>query len=538
MHMFKVLIVDDEELICELILRSIDWGGLGMTVIGVAYDGQSALNIVEKEKPQLIITDVRMPGMDGITLIQRVKDLQLESRFLVISGYQDFEFVRNAFKFGAIDYVLKPIDETDFTKTLLAIKNNYFKSKKDLHKADLFKMQIENSNIILQKQFFNDYVINKAITNNTLEDINLKYNLNFKEGAFVVLCIIYYDNFTDDNINHLFSAFKRLFNGICHKILFLDHEKSNNLIVLLNYSNEIVFKRLINLLEQMYSNFQSQNPFLFENTKIAIGKSVNDINFVNDSYVQANLINQYIILKNIPRINDYSNTETQTEKQNSTEEKISLEQKNQLKYMLELSDHTAIKDWMRKLFQDLVNKSVEPAQIYSLASSIVDVFYTLMAQNKQGFIKVFSMAKIKIPLMADFEKCKSIDELTILLGNFISDCFELCDSRSQRDGKIIETAKEYIEENYSNPICLEDVANIVYLNPTYFSVFFKNKTGINFSDYLINYRIEIALKLLKDVSLSISEISEKVGYKNTRYFSRLFKKVVGISPSVYRKYHV
>jgi two-component system response regulator YesN len=125
--MIKVVVADDEIRVCNLICNLVDWASFNMEIVGTAHDGHSAYELIQKEKPDLIITDIRMPGMDGLTLISRTKSICPEADIIIISGYRDFEYAQNAIRYGVNDYLLKPIKRDELENTLLNMKNAWEK---------------------------------------------------------------------------------------------------------------------------------------------------------------------------------------------------------------------------------------------------------------------------------------------------------------------------------------------------------------------------------------------------------------------------
>jgi len=205
-----------------------------------------------------------------------------------------------------------------------------------------------------------------------------------------------------------------------------------------------------------------------------------------------------------------------------------------LENMIAALNYNAFGNWLEEIFENFrKTKGIDPVVIYKSCEKIFDIVTNSLISVG---VKPEEAAAFRNQLTELIENARSLKELQDLIYRFIVNLLEtLMNEKHMQQIRPIRLAMDYISQNYAKTLGLEEVSEKVFLNPAYFSTIFKKETGLNFIDYLINCRLEAAREMLKNSSAPISEIAEKVGYTDTKYFSKLFSKVVGIKPSEYRK---
>lgn len=213
---------------------------------------------------------------------------------------------------------------------------------------------------------------------------------------------------------------------------------------------------------------------------------------------------------------------------------ITVEKEKQFICLIEIFDTNELTKWLKELFVSISDKrDINPCLVFEVCHEIVEMFFRTM-KKYDLFLEQEYISKNKVN--EDLDECNTLNELLDYLLKLVNESLSFYyNSKQSQNYRPVELVKSYISKHYSEQIGLVDAANLVYLNPAYFSDIFKKETGVNFSDYLLNYRIEIAKQLLKDIQYRANDVSEMVGYKDPKYFSKLFKKVVGISPAQYKK---
>ena len=182
--MLKAIIADDEKWICQMIAKIIDWDEIGIELVGQAEDGLEAFNLIKTFRPDIVITDIRMPGMDGIDLVKKTREMQLKCHFIVISGFRQFEYAHNAIKYGVDDYLLKPIKKAELTSILKKIRSEFDEMKAKKSEEKKIKNKLIYSAEILNKQFLNKLFLDNNENSYDLITINNEYQFGFQDGIF------------------------------------------------------------------------------------------------------------------------------------------------------------------------------------------------------------------------------------------------------------------------------------------------------------------------------------------------------------------
>lgn len=172
--MTRVIIADDEVRICKLIMKLVDWDKIGMNIVGTAHDGVETLEIIEREKPDIVITDIRMPGYDGLDMIEKAKIINKDLEFIIISGYSDFEYAKKAIGYGVKDYLLKPINQEELLNALLKVKEDIIRKKDYIHLENEYKSSLKNHGDIIRKPLLDNHMAagENNFENHVVEGVN------------------------------------------------------------------------------------------------------------------------------------------------------------------------------------------------------------------------------------------------------------------------------------------------------------------------------------------------------------------------------
>ena len=525
----KVLIADDEYLICELIKKMICWEELGLEFTGFAHNGQELLQKIQEHRPAIVITDISMPVMDGIELIRQTRYLNIPCRFIIVSGYKQFEYAHNALKYAVDDYILKPISETELNQALKKILEE-LRQHPVSGSEDLCAVHTEHPG----KSFFLKRIIWEIQDSSiTLEHVTEEYGIDFKPGLFRILCIkLDFDNQGADNPDHMGSLNKKLISmfhedlaDLCYQTLSCVED--NTICFGVNYPvmDDIRFQACLTEFYQKAYNLLD----MFAGLKITIGAGAaySEVSSFSRSYKDATDALYYRILAGCGQILFWEKT--------APVPHLSLEEKeaylHQFRKAVE-SVHFA--DFMATLNQ-LFFKPKHLFPLFDVISMMQDICQMLIHMDislEQGDL---SLDYLSTQIHYAIDNALSLEALKAAVAEPVSYIFENIHKAVQaQNARPVRTVLRYIEEHYADSIRLEDAALLVSLSPAYLSNIFKKETGENFVDYLNSYRIEHAKTKLKDSNLSVNEISYSVGFQDARYFSKLFKKYVGITPKDYR----
>jgi two-component system response regulator YesN len=532
----KAVIADDEIRVCKLIEKLIDWNELGIKIIGQVGNGIDAFNIIMSEKPDIVITDIRMPGLDGLELIKKVREANIKTSFVIISGYKQFEYAQNAVRYGVEDYLLKPINREELYNIAIKLRNRYIENNEKAEDEEKLKIQLSNSIEKLRKQFLVTLLNNyDKFSSMSLEQINKEYQFEFTEGCFQVITLKIDkkslenidDSYEELMLDKLLSLIKKSLKDSCKEIELIKWD--NRVICLLNYLQEDA-DTMISCYKRVFEKLQDYLEISeYFHMTMGIGSVAKNFNNIGQSISTALDCIKCRVLLGVDKIIDlskYSFTSI------NIHEIITSEKEKEFMHFIEGFDKDGLKEWIYDVFNKInIKLQLDPLLLFKACIRIVNIFLTTM--------KMLNMESEEITsdkILKKIDECKSPKEIQQYVFEFINEYLDIfIRSKKMQENKPIRLAKQYVIENYMNPISLEDVANIVHLNPVYFSVIFKKEVGINFVDFLINYRLEIAKKLLREDKYNVSQVAYMVGYKDAKYFSKLFAKIVGIKPSEYKK---
>jgi len=535
--MYKVLIADDEVKVCKLINNLIDWEQFGLEVVAMINDGVSALNFIKEERPDIVITDIRMPGYDGIELIRQAKEINPEINFIIVSGYRHFDYAHNAIKYGVEDYLLKPLKKSELINTLTKMVER--KEKVILgqsEKADM-KRRIHLDEKIVKQTFLDKLITDPSFPSNdiTREELNREYHCNFVEGLYQG--IIIKPDLTVENedeqaymllINKAKDITQKILGEYCHEVIITIAKVG--IVCLVNDSWDQIqgIRKHLKMIRNDITRMR--DVFLNVRVTIGIGEVVVNVKDIKATISGANsaILNRLIVGTG------HILTATNIRKETLTPyDIIDNNFRNKLLNYIETLNSEDVPPLIDEIKEKLIGYiNIDGDLILEVCREIYDVF--IYGMTKGYLSKKNSLNKEEYD--KHFHMCDSISEAFYKLTIEITTMIEQLDQdKKLADKKPIRIAKQYIKERYQLPITLEEVSSQVGFNSTYFSTLFKKETGQNFLEYLTDTRIQAAKLLLADTNRSVNQVSEEVGYIDTKHFTKLFKKSTGLTPSEYRK---
>jgi len=534
--MLKVIIADDEDRICQLIYKLVSWESLEMQVVGIAHNGIEALELIKTHTPDIVITDIRMPGYDGMELIGKAKELSHSIEFIIISGYQHFDYAQKAIKYGVMDYLLKPIKKEELIGTLTKLKDRYLERAQQLSNEEKMKLSLKNNMDKLRIGFFNSILFQrvKRIKDIQVEMINQEYQYEFQEGYFQIITVkldgidqSYYSNvkFLEEKVIHII---KRCLKEYCYDLeCFFE---LNLCYCILNYkadNKKSIRKQCKVLLDEI-----SLHKDIFENLEstIGLGTAEEDIQNIGDSLKTAICAYEQRVVLSANRVIEYDFVNTNK----LPDSKLFHDFNKEMNLALERLDKNAVITAIRNLREGIKDRpETSGHEILQMTKEVCNLFLFSMRNNKflaeenNTFFEDFSMG------VNDYG---SINQLFHYLTTTITASLDkIIEDKKNLDTKPIRDAKKYIQDNYTKPISLEEVSTKIGFNATYFSSLFKKDTGYTFLEYVSELRINKAKELLKETNTGIAVICEQVGYNDIKHFTKTFAKYTGLKPNEYRK---
>lgn len=536
--MYKVLIADDEKRICKLIRGLVDWDEKGLVVVGIVHNGQEALNIVKQDKPDIIITDIRMPELGGLELIREVKKANPEIDFIIISGYRQFEYARKALQYGAEDYLLKPIREKELNRVLdqIVLKKKDTKVKEEQHRH-LEQSAMEHTKIL--NQTFVQELISGTLSNDILSDqrlLNREYQYSFPYKSFVVAGIrmdVDSENTSLREIQEILK--KRVYAIVDNNLGDLEALKYTAAVV------EEVLYLVINFMPTEWETLRHAVRHVISDTQNIGSKSMPVHATVGMSTIadQTEKLPECVrqvhhaladrVVKGVDRIID---AQTGREDKN-VEDYISYSVQRQLLGCVESRNLQGVLDIIRNVRQELDDCEESSGR---LLRDIWKEIVELLLVGCKAFLGNKDAEDIRSNCVRVCEMYYKKEQLEHFVRNTAIDIFNrMSRDEEEKEKKPIQIARQYISLHYAESLTLETVSAYVDLNAAYFSSIFKKETGQSFSEFLTEVRMKKARELLCDRKRTVLEIADSVGYGDEKYFSRSFKKHVGLTPSEYRR---
>lgn len=495
--MIKVLIVDDEFYSREGLKKVICWNDFGCVVCGEAEDGQEAIELARNLKPDLIITDINMPAMNGIDMAKVILGETGNTKFIIITGYDDFQYARGAIKINAVDFILKPIEIDEFLEALKKAVN-------------IINNEKTSKLLSCEKQLLQIMRGQKPI-----EDIETF----FKREEFIKVILINNDSYTEleekkqEKTNFYISSFVKS---------WIEERAQNNAYVLEAHVHRIAII--------VKGSFEEETLDL-EGLNEEIEKLFKGSLSMSSTTKQADEIQTLYSVAKLLLEDSFYEGGGKVIREN--------------KHMLLSLDFSLVNEYIKEIISSIIynNRKVVEKSLGEL--------YTYMRNgkfNKNIILKVSlelivkiknELSSLSIPI-TELEKLefkrnyKYIQEIETVIYEFVTASIDLVrEYHGKLEDSSLEKAIKYINENYNRNISLRAVANHVYLNESYLSRSLKHRLGMGFSEYIRGLRMEKAIELLK-IGYSISRVAEEVGYSDYRQFSINFKKYTGYNPSSYR----
>ncbi len=532
--MLKLLLVDDEPIIRKGIRTSIDWDKYDIEIAGEASNGKDALAKAFELKPQIVITDIRMPVMDGLALASRLRNELPDTKVIILSGYEDFSYAKEALSLGVTEYLLKPVGAEELISIITKIQN-------DIINEQLKKDRNVSTNIVLNENFLQikSNFVNKLMKGefSSAEEIfdqagllNLDYS-GSHSLAFVIGIDDYYlltENMPDKDKELLkFSvvniAEELLLSSLPGLVCYSEFE---HLLGIINADsiNEAVVKNICSDIQHCIKKY------LKISISIGIGKTYANIIDISKSYSEA-----LTALKN--KIFLGKSNIIQYETQNSLKKAETVfypfnEEKEILNYLRALNLE-GINQALDNIFSRFNGGGATADSIKNICSRLIVI--TINCIEEMGI-------NLQDSLGTSFNPYSEVDKLDVLedLHNWMISFFKksmllLQENKTLKFKSIIKFVLQYIEENYQKDLSLTDIASMVYVTPNYLSRIFKEEMNINFVDWLNQLRIEKAKALLLETGLKTYEVADKVGYRDYKYFSYIFKKITGYTPKEFKE---
>ena len=535
--MRRVLIADDEPKVALLIKKLIRWQELGLELVATANDGISALAMIGELNPDIVITDIRMPGYDGIELIERAKQQKAEIDFIIISGYRHFDYAQKAIRFGVEDYLLKPLKAVEINQTLRKMVEKYEQRDQAKQREASYSARIESDEKRLHEQFMHALIDDASgWRETTLAQLNEDYRLALRADllqAFIVKADVHFDSLTA-NVRKLLmekcsAVIGEALQGKCHASVLLP--TGNGIYGVVNFA-ETQQKTLRRALVSVIDELQSQSV-LFDRIRVTVGvgRQSTDVSELPESLREATGAIANRLVYGPGRVIDRAGESDSTR---IVSRLFDAEVRRLLLKGVEILETDEVRELLSGLAASVAaTPEITGRALLALADEVVQTL--CFALKSQNAFDDWSAAQ-QSDFFQKLEMCNCVRDVFLLLDAHATKLVEhVLALRKSENSKPVREAQKFINANFSGAVTLESVSQRVGFNPTYFSQLFKKETGMNFLEYLTEVRITAAKRLLADARRSIADVAADVGYSDVKHFSRVFNRIAGIHPSQYRK---
>lgn len=501
--MYSILLVEDEKLELETLRDYVDWKKLGIGPVYTARNGKRAMECMEKYAPDIVITDVQMPVMNGIQFARQLIEEGYTSKIIFLTGYDDFEYIKAAFEVHAVDYLLKPFMVEDVEVCIEKVKK---------------QLEKEKINSWSKKYAFGQALqafLSGEITADTMRQY---YGALMERDASQIRIGIgaVYSRCSDDQINALRQRFSEIF--------YLYRWREILVFLLREYAApKDASTRILNFLQEkfrkkstlVYFEKQSEIEQLKERTNLLYG--LRDFVFYQKTGISLAVEKLTIDLKEI---------------ENKTDRHIQPVKIRELCSALGMGEHERAHEICRMCFEEVYGSS---------RSAAVREIYAVYLYLKEYLVEADSSLKLWMKEYhsvreEDILYVENCEELENWMESYIDKILSYFSKQKENPNyyAVVQT-KTYLREHYAENIDVEKLSRVVGLSPNYLRSLFKEMTGKTILEYSVELRMEKAAELLKNKSLRVKEVSAAVGYGNVSYFGTLFQKKYGVTPNEYRK---
>ena len=537
--MIKVFLVEDEAIVRRGIKNNIPWEREGFEFVGEASDGELAYPMIKRTRPDIVITDIKMPFMDGLELASLIKRTLPDTKIIILSGYNEFEYAKKAISIGVTDYQLKPISSEKLLETIKKVGDIVREEQEQKKLLEEYKKENQESIEQSKAKLFNAMVENTLSTAEIVEWGN-RLGMDMTASYYTVILLKVMSSSEENIYQESLVYCEEKVEEFLQKqeCIYYFKRWGEGWFLLVRSEDEEEFAKLIgglrDFLVGLIPDKEKENLHYFG----GIGNTVQRLRDVRQSFVSANRVfaarfftelNQVITEESLQAV-------SKTEKENEDLKDINISNMDRklLEDFLKVGEVEETGPFLDTYFEKIGLKT--NSSLIFRQYLMVDMFFCVsrflekLGDGSQEIINKFG----------DVEKIQARVHSTSQMGEYMKELFtealKLRDSVSQdKYSRLLDEAKEYVKKNYgNNELTLNMVASHVGISPSYFSTIFRQETGNSFTEYLTEIRMEKAKELLRCTNKRTGEISFDIGYRDSHYFSYIFKKTQGVTPKEYR----
>ena len=534
MELYKIMLVDDEEEVRESIIRKVPWEENGFTVVGSAENGEDALEKAELLEPDVVMTDIRMPYMDGLEMAERLRKLYPAVKIIIFSGFDEFEYAQQAIKLNVTEYILKPVNVEELTEILQRVKASLDQEIAEKRNVDSLRETFYHNLPVLRERFYLD-LLKGRVKAEDMDELMREYQIRMNRGgswAAGMIEIIMPENQNDTlTIHREHELIPLSVQRIVQETLesrflpvVIDDQGVLNLIVALEQNQDAA-----ELIDVCNAVCRSCKRILKLDVTIGIGSRIDQMQKLHLSWRQAR---EAVGYKNIVGAGSaiyIGDVEPSRKAVLYFDGKSESELLTAIKFGGREEISGAVKAIALKMDEAKVH--VRQYQMYLMG--IMNCLTRAIQQYELAPAEVFGRDADYFEILSGLNTTENVQQW--LAGVCIRMSEAMNRKRNTTTQNMIRQAKDFILEHYADPeLSVEKVCGHLHISPAYFSTIFRKETGQTYVAYLTDVRMEKAVEMLNHTEEKTYMIAAAVGYTEPNYFSYVFKKKFGVAPSRYR----
>ena len=538
----KILIVDDDSVARTNIKTLVDWAKYGFEISGEAANGANAVQLIENEAPDIVITDMSMPVMDGVALIEYVEHNHPGIKVIALSGYDDFDYVRQSMKRGAVDYLLKHTLTSDVLLGVLKTTGELIQRGRQEHaRKNLLEEQLTESRTVLRQSFIKQLVQGVISEKSEIEEkiASLNLELDTKNLAVVVAEIDDYhflqEKFSTKEINKLISSVADISTEILKdsgKALVI-HLEGSKFVVIFSFGNMrsdlYIYNHIITAVDRIKVSIKR---YLNITACFSLSRIFGDISEISKFYKEAEVALQDRFFKGKDRIiKESSQPAIQSEYFN-----LDINDEKDIITALKAVNRLKVNESLDSIFEKIIDKKVSYKSIQMICAELINIINRVARELGIDVKMVYSDEDIPYDEMKKFE---TVTEVQQWIRKVYEKLLELVEISRINPNYAEPTKKaiEFIQRNYARNISLNDAAEHIGINSSYLSRVFKEDCGKGFVEYLNHVRVEYAKQLIQRGGIKLKDVVKEVGFNNYTYFFKVFKDIINMTPLEYEEAH-
>ena len=535
MSEYSVLLADDEKFVCDMIQKKLNWQELGFCVAGYARNGIEALEMVEDLEPDVIMTDIKMPYMDGLTLCRKVKERFPGTKFIIFSGFDEFEYAKEAIKIEAEEYILKPIDSEELAAVFRRIREALDRDIDEKRNINELQEYYLKSLPVLQENFYVS-LLEGRLAEQTIKKYASDYQIRL-DGSFYVVAVLSIHYHSKNGKEMEVAPF--LLSVSVQKLV---EEQLGGLwtIKTLFYTGDIVVVAQLSKEEELRSFTDRLDDICRRAGRICrsgvtagIGTLCSRPVELPKSYSAAKNAISYALLYGRSRAINIEEIGLKSAEPNAAS---SGEPIVPLLAALKINDKERLKKAIHTFVEEVTKSRLSMSDFKVMLMKLVVELNDFVWNYDLSMDEALGDGLDLLNLLMDQDSMEAMGETLLGICSRLQD--RVSERRKDSTVSFVSKAKAYVRGHYADrDIGIDTVCGELGVSSSYFSTAFKKTTGKTFINYLTEYRMQQAVKLLETGDDKTYIIADKVGYSDPNYFSYVFKKCIGCSPSKYRATH-